>query len=123
MWVPSGTYDAVAAIVLGYDTACEGGALVGFKEWLVIRLGRDFANLYWPALVLKIAFPNEQVPERALTSKEANRKAIDVLFSLIAEFDAERSARGGLARILSKYGSITTPKPPKKKPARPRNRS
>jgi hypothetical protein len=118
MYVPSKRYDAVAAFVMGYDIACEGGVLAGFREWLVIRLGSAFSNLWWPALVLHVAFPSDQIAERALTTETANRKAIDVLFSLIAEFDVERSAHGGLARILVKYESLTARRSPKRRRAR-----
>ena len=39
MYIPNATYEAVAAFVLGYDIACEGGVLVGFREWLIPRVG------------------------------------------------------------------------------------
>ena len=39
MYVLNETYESAAAFVLGYDAACEGGPLMGFREWLVLRIG------------------------------------------------------------------------------------
>ena len=100
MYVLRETYEAVAAFVLGYDAACEGGPLLGFREWLVLRLGSG-ANLAWPALVLQIAFPEAEDPETELSNPSADRRAIDTLFDLIAKFDEVRSQPDGLKTIFS----------------------
>lgn len=99
MYVPDETYNSVAAFVLGYDLACEGGPLMGFREWLVLREPSG-ANLMWSALVLQIAFPEAGDPRRELNSPTAERHAIDTLFDLIAEFDQVRAQRDGLKKIF-----------------------
>ena len=40
MYVYPETYQAVSALVLGYDLACEGGVLEGFREWLQLKKER-----------------------------------------------------------------------------------
>lgn len=103
MYLQETTYAAAAAFVLGYDLACEGGALVGFREWLVLRLGKG-SNLAWFALVPHYAFPESSSPQDAVTANsDAQRHAIDTLFDLIAEFQRERCEPDGLRTILTAY--------------------
>ena len=100
---PVVTYEVVAAFVHGYDLACEGGLLAGFREWLVVRLGEG-SNLAWTALVLDFAFPGASPTDKALRAwPEAERHAIDTLFDLLAEFDEVRSKRDGLREIFLAY--------------------
>lgn len=99
MYVLQQTYDSVASFVLGYDAACEGGPLMGFREWLVLREPSG-ANLAWPALVLHIAFPQAGDPQKELGDPTAERHAIDTLFDLIAEFDKVRAQHDGLKKIF-----------------------
>lgn len=100
MFLPQETYAVVAAFVLGYDTACEGGLLAGFREWLVVRVGTG-SNLSWSALVLHAAFPNAPSPQdEASTSPATERHAIDTLFDLLDEFDAVRAKPDSLKRIF-----------------------
>ncbi len=97
------TYAVVAAFVLGYDMAHEGGVLAGFREWLAVRLGAG-PHLTWTALVLHAAFPGEANPHDAvLASPAAQRHAIDLLFQLIAEFDEVRIKRDGLREVFVSY--------------------
>lgn len=113
MYVRPATYSAVAAFVRGYDTACEGGVLVGFREWLALRLGAGW-NLVWEALVLRVAFPDVESPEAAVSaSADSERRAIDTLFALIAEFDdvRERDAPGALTTIFARYEREAPPTP------------
>jgi hypothetical protein len=103
MYFMDESYGAAAAFVMGYDLACEGGVCTGFREWLVMRVGRG-ANLGWEALVLFAAFPSSNNPHAAvLASAETQRHAIDVLFSLLAEYDDVRSGTDGLRRVLVDY--------------------
>src|SRR5262245_323154 len=84
------TFPEVVGFVTGYDYACEGGTLCGFKQWLVLRLGFG-SNLGWPALVLDAAFPDSKDSEAELSAgSRAQRHAIDTLFNLLAEFDEAR---------------------------------
>lgn len=103
MYLMEPKYRAAAAFVLGYDLALAGGVLVGFREWLVPRVGSG-NNLSWPALVLRATFP--EVPDpiaHVSSSAETERYAIDCLFQLIAEFDDVRQAPEGLRRVYWEY--------------------
>ena len=103
MYFPEETYAAAAALVFGYDLACEGGVLAGFREWLVVRLN-DGQNLGWTALVLHVAFPAARDPRQAvLASPEAQRHAIDVLFRMLAEYEDVRTGEDGLQRVFLAY--------------------
>jgi hypothetical protein len=99
-----GTYAAATAFILGYDLACEGGVCLGFREWLVMRVGRG-SNLHWSGLVPHVAFPSSGNPQEAvLASAETQRHAIDTLFSLLAEFDEKvRSQPDGLREVFVAY--------------------
>jgi hypothetical protein len=100
MYLVEETYAAAAALVLGYDLACEGGVLVGFHEWLVVRLDGG-SNLHWSALVLDAAFPSAKDVHKAVrASPKAQRHAIDTLFELLAEFDQVRAKHDGLKDIF-----------------------
>ncbi len=103
MYLPDETYAAAAAFVLGYDIACEGGVLVGFHEWLVVRLDGG-SNLHWSALVLDAAFPSARDPQRAVNaSPKAQRHAIDTLFGLLAQYDDVRAKQDGLKGVFLAY--------------------
>jgi hypothetical protein len=97
------TYACAVALVVGYDLACAGGVLAGFREWLIARLGRG-NTLSWDALVLEVAFDGSKDAQQAVRASAATEKqAIDVLFDLIAELDEVRSAPDGLRRIYANY--------------------
>lgn len=50
MVVDAKRFTAVAAFIHGYNMALHGGALIGFREWLLI--GReDWTNLSWSQLI------------------------------------------------------------------------
>lgn len=104
MFIAEETYAAVAAFVLGYDLACEGGVCVGFREWLVMRIGSG-SNLHWSALVLHVAFPTSGNPQEAVhASAETQRHAIDTLFGLLSEFDEQvRSRHDGMREVFAAY--------------------
>lgn len=103
MYFSQETYAVVAAFVFGYDAACEGGLLAGFREWLVVRL-RTGSNLHWTALVLHAAFPDAASPQEAASAgSAAERHAIDTLFDLLAEFDAVRANKDGLKDVFVAY--------------------
>jgi hypothetical protein len=103
MYLPSETYHEVVGFVTGYDYACEGGTLCGFREWLILRLGFG-SNLGWSALVLDAAFPDSKNPETKLNAgPAAQRHAIETLFDLLTEFDEARSKYDGLKKIFLEY--------------------
>jgi len=106
MYVMENRYVAVASFVEGYDAACEGGVLVGFREWLIIRL-RFGQNLSWPALVLHAAFPDAQSPQDCLGVQENSELiAIETLFDLILEFDAAKQRTEGLRLIYADFEKV-----------------
>ncbi|HSK01521.1 MAG TPA: hypothetical protein VK932_09780, partial [Kofleriaceae bacterium] len=83
--------------------ACEGGVLVGFHEWMVVRLDAG-SNLHWSALVLHAAFPSAKDVHKAVrASPKAQRHAIDTLFELLAEYDDARTKQDGLKAIFLAY--------------------
>jgi hypothetical protein len=103
MYFQQPTYNTVAAFVAGFDAACTGGVLVGFREWLIPKVG-DGNNLAWPGLVLRLALPDAPDPARVVSSTaETEKHAIDVLFRSIFEFDDDRSKPHGLRRIYVDY--------------------
>jgi hypothetical protein len=103
MYIRDATYGAVVAFVVGYDVASEGGVLIGFREWLIPRVGAG-NNLTWQMLVLQLAFPNAVDPSAAASANtEAEKHAINVLFELIAEFDDSRQAPDGLRTVYLDY--------------------
>jgi hypothetical protein len=105
MYLQEETYATVSALVLGYDLACEGGVLEGFREWVLVRIDDiNNNNLAWLGLVPHVAFPESGNPQEAvLASAATQRHAIDVLFSLLAEFDAVRSKHDGLREVFAHY--------------------
>jgi hypothetical protein len=105
MYLQEATYATASALVLGYDLACEGGVLAGFREWLLLRIDDiNNNNLAWLGLVPHVAFPESGNPQEAvLASAETQRHAIDTLFSLLAEFDEVRSKHDGLREVFANY--------------------
>jgi hypothetical protein len=100
MFLPEETYVAVAALILGYDLACEGGVLVGFREWLVVRVDGG-SNVGWESLVLYAAFPSAKDVHKAVrASPKAQRHAIDTLFELLGEYESVRDRQDGLKHIF-----------------------
>jgi hypothetical protein len=96
------SYDVAAAFVLGCDAGNDWGLLIGFREWLILRLD-GFNNLAWSGLVLEIAFPGESSSSPRLKQPCGHHHAIETLFDLLAAFLAERNKRDGLREIFEKY--------------------
>lgn len=91
-------FDAAIAFVQGFDAATNGGLLVGFKEWLVLRT-KDGHNLSWPELVSML-----DKPARVGTPSEAAEEArVTFLFSTLNEFVAERERPAGIRSIFVRY--------------------
>jgi hypothetical protein len=103
MYFQQPTYNTAVAFVLGFDSACMGGVLVGFREWLIPKVG-DGNNLAWPGLVVRLALPDAPDPARAVSSTpQTEKQAIEVLFRSIFEFDDARSKPNGLRQIYADY--------------------
>jgi hypothetical protein len=99
MYLPVASHDAVVAYVLGYDAATQGGLLVGFREWLIVKL-QDGNNLAWPALVLEMT-RRDRAQRPAPENAESH--AVEVMNATLEQFASERNARGGLRRIYAAY--------------------
>lgn len=118
MYLQEETYAATAALVLGYDLACEGGVLAGFREWLIVRLNKG-QNLSWAALVLHVAFPSARDPQQAVRANaEAQRHGIDVLFRLLTEYDDVRGTPDGLQGVFLAFDRWLHQQEPNPAPAR-----
>ncbi len=50
MYVQAHSFVAVVAFIEGYDLALQGGALVGFREWLLTG-SDEWTNLSWSMLI------------------------------------------------------------------------
>jgi hypothetical protein len=95
-------FDVAAAFIQGFDLASNGGALVGFREWLVVKLGYG-NNLAWSESALRLAFPDAEAPRQCLLQSGEQKRAVELLFRLLEEFWQEREAPHGLRRIYLKY--------------------
>ncbi len=110
-------FEAVVAFIQGYNMACEGALLLGFREWLIVRLG-DGLCLTWPDLVLRVAFPDSGDPLAELTaSAEGERTAVDTVWRLFFEFEAALEERGLNSIVLAyshwyreRYGNDPMPR-------------
>jgi hypothetical protein len=94
MYLRVNTYDAAVSFVNGYNIALSGGLLVGFREWLIVRV--DGANnMAWTELVLlELGNPEAQGEQSVL---------IQGLFRVLEDFVAVRDVHGGLRRIYAAY--------------------
>jgi hypothetical protein len=95
-------FDVAAAFLQGFDLANSGGVLVGFREWLVVKLGYG-SNLIWSALALQLLFPESESPRQSLVDSGDQKRAVELLFGIVEEFWQERESLNGLRRIYLKY--------------------
>lgn len=102
MHIPKTDFDTAVAFIQGYDSACNRGVLVGFREWLILKLERG-NNLAWPELFLRFAFPGTDAPRTKELPKADHRRLTRTLFDTIEEFSTERDAAGGLERVLYRH--------------------
>ncbi|MGV9386348.1 hypothetical protein ACWDRB_61830 [Nonomuraea sp. NPDC003707] len=90
MFVAGSRLAGVEGFLDGYDQHAlrhGGPGLRGWREWLVARRGQD-CNHGWHGQVRHIALPDGW--ERWDLSREEEAKVIEVLFTLLDEFLAER---------------------------------
>jgi hypothetical protein len=107
MFLPDDRFETVVAFVLGCDAGNQNGLLVGFHEWLTLKLG-DMDNLVWWAQVLHIAFP-EGVPDPRFEAD--NAQAVSTLFDLLDEFLASMQRWGEPQLLLYEYFAWQQSKP------------
>lgn len=94
-------YDAAVQFLLGFNAAHGGSLFEGFKEWLVVLVGKG-NNLMWYELALYAIFPCVEAP-RELLQDDGHEFAIERLLSLFAQFSRERDTHRGLFRILLRH--------------------
>jgi hypothetical protein len=91
MFATSGSFDAVCAYLDGFDAARDGGPLLGFQPWMVIRQGSG-TNLTWVGLVLHEALGERGYGREPLEADES-RHCIETLGRLLTEFFEDRRSR------------------------------
>src|SRR2546426_1003256 len=74
MYVSPVEFAVVAGFLQGLHVAT--GVLTGFREWLVVKLGYG-NNLAWPALALRLIFPDAESPGQELLQDAAQRQAVE----------------------------------------------
>jgi hypothetical protein len=97
VYVHNGSFEGILAFLDGYDVALCGGALRGFREWLVVR-ARGGNNLHWTGLVLWHAFPDGD-REKALATKAGQENARRTLVQLFEEYWQVRTEHDGFRKI------------------------
>jgi len=96
--LPDPSLTAAIAYVLGYDAGVLGSLLVGFREWLVVRLDAP-SELEWPALV--------ECSIRRTTGKPSSEigplHAIESFLTELDTFLEQRGRRQGLREVWLEY--------------------
>ena len=102
MYVPKLDFDTAAAFIQGFDTACNRDVLVGFREWLIVKLeyGNNFA---WPELFLRFAFPESEAPRAQELPTADQKRLVGLLFEALEAFWNEREGTGGLQSIIVRH--------------------
>ncbi len=104
MYVGAEDYERVIALVVGFDLASQGGALVGFREWLVVRNDGP-ANAAWPELVRDGA-SKASTPPPVCETGVSQREMIGELAELLRLFMLEREKRGVRSIFLDFQGWV-----------------
>ncbi|TXC95895.1 hypothetical protein [Streptomyces sp. ISID311] len=104
MYGLDGSYGNYVTYLCGYDEGARGTALLGFREWLLLRLGRP-SSLVWPSLIAEQALPGvaHAFGHRNLDEQQ-NRVAVEALFRFLGDFLRDRDTeRDGLRSIFRDY--------------------
>ena len=102
MWVGDMSFDKVVAFIDGFDAACNGGLLLGFREWLIPRIDGP-RDVHWIRMVLKLCFLEEMDAHRQPDEPSATLHALSSLRILLHDFYSERDDIDGMHRILLRY--------------------
>lgn len=102
MFVPKLDFDTAVAFIQGFDAACNRGVLVGFREWLILKLEYG-NNLAWPELFLRFAFPESEAARTQELPKADQRRLVGLLFEALEAFWNEKEATGGLQRLFVRH--------------------
>ncbi|MEU5538057.1 hypothetical protein [Streptomyces sp. NPDC020362] len=104
MYGLDGSYGPYVTYLYGYDAGTRDSALLGFREWLLLKLGRR-SSFVWSRLVTELVLP-EVCPGASFRDLDdrQNEVAVEALFGLLGEFLHARDAeRDGLRRIFRDY--------------------
>jgi len=96
------TLDLAMTYVQGVDAGCVGGFLVGFREWLIVRIDGG-NNLFWTGLVKYALFPGSSDPAKDLDSCENQESKINEFLDLLDSFWSERCEPNGIHEIYIRY--------------------
>lgn len=102
MYVHDPTFDAVAAFLSGFDTACGGRVLAGFREWLILKL--DYGNnLAWTELFLRFTFPESAGPRTQDLPTADQKQLAGLLAEALSTYWTEREGCGGTQDLMERY--------------------
>jgi len=102
MFVANVDYDSVVAFLIGYDAALSNCHLLGFHEWLVLEVSYG-SNLSWSEVVLKIAFPESDIPRQQLCDSRTHQHAIKSLSECLGRFYEAKIRFRGIQKIIIEY--------------------
>jgi hypothetical protein len=94
------SFDSVVAFVNGYDCASNGTFLLGFREWLIVRLSAG-NNLSWIALVRRLT----DRPRESANEVDEGTRALFCFFDALELFFRERDSPNGYRKIFASYES------------------
>ncbi len=101
MFVGSSSFDCVTSFLCGYDSAKNSNFLIGFQEWLTMRIGFGH-NLVWYALVEQEVLGHIQT-NPVNRSKEENQQLLEGLRLILTEYFRHRS-KIGIRNVLYDHG-------------------
>lgn len=105
-----GSYRSFAAMVDGFDIGSAGRALLGLREWLVVR-HQTGNNLAWPGLVAMAAFPDDPSRWRPWNGQvESGAEDVAGAVEVLLEFLRHRSSVGGAASLLRAHAELVASK-------------
>lgn len=95
-----GSYRQHVAFITGCDAGNDWGLLVGFPEWLAMKVEAE-ANVTWSSLVLQVVGLTAASGHPA--DEESDSKAVEALFALLDDFLSQRAGAKGASSIISRY--------------------
>jgi hypothetical protein len=103
MWLVEPRFASHVAFTVGMDEGSGRNLLLGFREFLLTKLGRN-CNLAWPNLVLTLVEPigPKSVSLNDLTD-DLDAAAVQTWYALLDEFLETREARDGSLKIYRDY--------------------
>lgn len=102
MYLRHATFNELTAYLNGYDCACHGGFLRGFREWLVVQLD-GFNSQVWTELVPVLAIQRGILKRTSSDDPKWEAEAIEAVFVILDEFLSVQIAHNGHRRIFVEY--------------------